>query len=81
MAVMTFIVVTLLGVLAILAATITGLLVQRARRSRTECALRERYERLRLIVEQTPAMVWTMRTSPNGRTPRIGFARSRRHWR
>jgi PAS domain S-box-containing protein len=58
---MTFIIATLLGALAILVAAIAGLLVQRTRRSRTERALRERNERLRLIVEQTPAMVWTMR--------------------
>ena len=58
---MTFIVVAVLGSLAILVAAIAGLLVQRTRRSRTERALRERYERLRLIVEETPAMVWTMR--------------------
>ena len=58
---MTLIVATLLGAVAILVLAIAGLLVQRTRRSRTERALREREERLRLIVEQTPAMVWTMR--------------------
>ena len=58
---MTFMVATLLSALAILVAAIAGLLVQLARRSRTERALREREERLRLIVEQTPAMIWTMR--------------------
>ncbi len=58
---MTFIVATFLGVLAILAAAIAGLLVQRTRRRRTERALRERDERFRLIVDQTPAMMWTMR--------------------
>jgi PAS domain S-box-containing protein len=45
---------TLIVVLAILAAAVTGLLVQQRR-------LREREERLRLIVDQTPAMLWTMR--------------------
>ena len=58
---MTFIVALLVGAVAILAAAIAALLVERTRRSRTERALREREERLRLIVEQTPAMVWTMR--------------------
>ncbi len=58
---MTFIVAAVLGGLAILVLAIVALLVQRTRRSRTERALREGYERLRLIVEQTPAMVWTMR--------------------
>ena len=58
---MTFTVAAVLGGFAILAAAIAGLLVQRTRRSRTERELREREERLRLIVEETPAMVWTMR--------------------
>ena len=58
---MTFIVATLLSALAILVLAVIALLVQRTRRGRTERALREGYERLRLIVEQTPAMVWTMR--------------------
>ena len=58
---MTFIVATLLSALAFLVLAIAALLVQRTRRSRTERELREREERLRLIVEQTPAMVWTMR--------------------
>ncbi len=58
---MTVIVAILSGALVILAAAIAVLLVQRTRRSRTERALRERYERIRLIVEETPAMVWTMR--------------------
>ena len=58
---MTFTVPILLGALAILGLAIAGLLVQRTRRSRTERALREDNERLRLIVEETPAMVWTMR--------------------
>ena len=55
------IVITLLAGLAIMAAAIASLLRQRMRGSRTNRALREREERLRLIVEQTPAMVWTMR--------------------
>ena len=58
---MTFFVVILPGAVAILMAAIAALLVQRTRRSRTERELREREKRLRLIVEQTPAMVWTMR--------------------
>ena len=58
---MTFIVAAVLGALAILVAAIAGLLVQRTRHSRTERELREREKRFRLIVEQTPAMVWTMR--------------------
>ena len=58
---MTLIVVTFLAVVAILLAAIAGLLVQRTRRGRTERELRERAERLLLIVEQTPAMMWTMR--------------------
>ena len=51
---MTFILATLIVVVAILAAAVVGLLVQRR-------GLREREERLRLIVDQTPAMLWTMR--------------------
>ena len=58
---MTVIVVVALGVIAILVAAVAGLLVQGTRRSRTERVLREGEERLRLIVAQTPAMVWTMR--------------------
>ena len=58
---MTFIVAAVLGGFAFLVLAIAALLVQRTRRSRTERELREREERLRLIVEQTPAMVWTMR--------------------
>ena len=58
---MTFIVAAVLGGFAILLAAIAGLLVQRTRRSRTERASRDRYEHLRLIVDQTPAMMWTMR--------------------
>ena len=57
---MTVIVVVALGVIAILVAAVAGLLVQGTRRSRTERVLREGEERLRLIVAQTPAMVWTM---------------------
>ena len=58
---MTFIVAAVLGGFAFLVLAIAALLVQRTRRSRAERELREREERLRLIVEQTPAMVWTMR--------------------
>ena len=58
---MTVIVAILSGALVILAAAIAGLLVQRTRRSRTERALREHNKRLRLILEETPAMAWTMR--------------------
>ena len=58
---MTFIVAALLSAVAILAAAVVALLVQRTRRSRTERALREHNKRLRLIVEQAPVMVWTMR--------------------
>ncbi len=53
---MTFIVAAVLGGFAILAGAVAGLLVQRR-------ALRKREERLRLIVEQTPAMMWTMRSN------------------
>ena len=60
----TLIVATYLGVLAILVAAIVALLVQRTRPSRTERDLRKREERLRLIVEETPALAWTMRPDP-----------------
>jgi PAS domain S-box-containing protein len=49
------------GGFAILAVAIAILLVQRSRLSGTERAWRERHEHLRLIVEQTPAMMWTVR--------------------
>ena len=58
---MPFMVSTLFSALAILAGTVVLLLVQRTRHGRTERELRGREARLQLIVEQTPAMVWTMR--------------------
>ena len=58
---MTPIVGTLSVVLAVLVAAIAALLVQRSRRTRSQRGWHERHERLRLIVEQTPAMMWTMR--------------------
>ena len=51
---MTFIIVTLLVVLAILAAAVAGLLVQRR-------VLRESVERFRLTADQAPVLIWTAR--------------------
>ena len=51
---MTFIVATFLGVLAILAAAIAALLVQRR-------ALRESLEQFRLTANQAPVLIWTAR--------------------
>ena len=51
---MTFIVATLLGVLAMLAAAIAGLLVQRR-------ALREGVDQFRLRADQAPVLIWTVR--------------------
>jgi PAS domain S-box-containing protein len=54
-------VVALLLVAAIQAATIVALLVQRSRRARAERALRESEEQLRLVVDRSPAMLWSVR--------------------
>ena len=48
-------------VVAIQAAAIVALLVQRTRRARAERALRESEERFRLVMDRSPAMMWTVR--------------------
>lgn len=54
-----YIVGVLLIVTAIQAAGIVALLIQRARRTRVERALRESEERFRLMADHAPVMVWT----------------------
>ena len=48
-------------VAAIETAAIVALLVQRSRRTRAQRALRESEERLRLVLDRSPAMLWTIR--------------------
>jgi PAS domain S-box-containing protein len=48
--------------LALQGALIAGLLVQRARRRRSESALRESEERFRLLADTAPMLVWTSDT-------------------
>jgi len=51
----------LLILLAIQAAAIVALLIQRTRRARAEQAVRESEERLRHVLDRSPAMLWTVR--------------------
>ena len=51
----------LLIIVAILVGTIVALLIQRARWSRAERALRESEERFRLLADRAPVIVWTAR--------------------
>jgi PAS domain S-box-containing protein len=60
----------LLIVVGIQAAAIAALLFQRARRTRAERALRESEERLRDMVDRSPAMLWTVRPDT---TPTLDF--------
>jgi PAS domain S-box-containing protein len=58
---MTYVIGTLLMVFGIQAAAIVGLVVQRARRSGAEQVARESAERVRLIADRAPVMIWTAR--------------------
>jgi PAS domain S-box-containing protein len=58
---MSFVIGGLLIVVGIQAAAIAALLFQQARRARAERALRESEERLRDMVDRSPAMLWTVR--------------------
>ncbi len=51
----------LLALVGIQAAVITALLVQGSRRARAERALRVSEERLRLVMDRSPAMLWSIR--------------------
>jgi PAS domain S-box-containing protein len=57
---MAYAVLALALVAAIQAAAVVALLVQRSRRARAERALRESEERLRLVLDRSPAMLWTI---------------------
>ena len=61
MASMTHVIGALLIVVGIQAAAIVALLIERARRARAERALRESEERVRFILDSSPAMIWTAR--------------------
>ena len=58
---MTFLIGAFLTVVAIQATAIAVLLVRTARRGRAERAVRESEERLRLVLDRSPAMLWTVR--------------------
>lgn len=58
---MTDIIGALLIVIAILAAAVVALLLQRTRSHRVEKELREREERFRLLADRAPVMMWTAR--------------------
>ena len=58
---MTFTVGALMIAIAILAAAVVALLVQRTRRHGAERALRESEERFRLMADRAPVMMWTAR--------------------
>ncbi len=67
---MAYAVLVLLLVAAIQTAAIVALLVQRSRGVRAERALRESEERLRLVMDRSPAMLWTIRAYP---TPALDY--------
>ncbi len=58
---MSFVTGTLLIVVGLQAAAIVALLVQLSRRARTERAAHESEERLRLVMDRSPAMLWSVR--------------------
>jgi PAS domain S-box-containing protein len=58
---MTHLIGALLIVVGIQAAAIVALLVQRTRRIQVERDLREREERVRLVADRAPVMIWTAR--------------------
>ena len=80
---MAYVVLALLLVAAIQAAAIVALLVQRSRRARAERALRESEERFRLMVDRSPAMMWTAGRTRRRSTTSTAPARSSRgcRWR
>ncbi len=67
---MTSIIAFLLIVVVVLAAAIVALLVERTRRLSSDQAIRESEERLRQMVDRSPAMLWTVRPDT---TPTLDF--------
>ncbi len=58
---MSFVTGVVLIVIGLQAAAIVALLVQKSRRARAERAAHESEERLRLVVDRSPAMLWSVR--------------------